>query len=325
MGNRTDRVKSIREWLVASGWEESPFELNYLAAGEYNENYLLEGRGGRRSVVRLNHGSQLGRDDQIAYEFNVLKAVEASQVTPRPWRWSMDTGALADGIMQMEFLPGVHLDYRRDSRWAAGIFAVIHRLPIDERLEEQPQPIRDIADECLRLLTRYPDHPLAEQYGKLRDYHEEIMNLAATSDRLFADEALSIVNTEVNSSNFLIDEGRAYLVDWEKAVVSYRYQDLGHFLTPTTTLWKTDHVFSEEEKLYFLEEYWERAALSISMEELRSKTRLLERTILLRGLSWCYMAYYEYMQEDRVLAHTETERTIMRYMDQVDWFLGLLR
>jgi thiamine kinase-like enzyme len=150
------------------------------------------------------------------------------------------------------------------------------------------------------------------------------MGLAATSDRLFADECLSIVNTEVNSSNFLIDEDRAYLVDWEKAVVSYRYQDLGHFLTPTTTLWKTNHVFSEEEKIYFLEEYRERAGLSIPMDELRAKTRLLERTILLRGLSWCYMAYYEYMREDRALTHSATEKTIRRYMDQVDWFLGLL-
>ncbi len=325
MKRETDRTESLREWLTASEWVEEPFRLTYLAAGEYNENYLLTDRSGRRSVIRLNHGSQLGRDDQIAYEYNVLEAVQASKVTPRPFRWSMDTGSLADGIMQMEFLPGVHLDYRRDSRWAAEIFAAVHRLPVDERLEVQPRPIRDIADECLWLLTRYTDHPLTGQYRKLRDYHEEILELAAASDRLFADEPLSIVNTEVNSSNFLIDENRAYLVDWEKAVVSYRYQDLGHFLTPTTTLWKTDHVFSEEEKLYFLEEYRERAGLSIPTEELRSRTRLLERTILLRGLSWCYMAYYEYTQEDRALVHSETEKTIRRYMDQVDWLLGSLR
>jgi thiamine kinase-like enzyme len=323
--SETDRTRFVREWITASGWVEGPFELAFLAAGEYNENYLLTDRRAQRSVVRLNHGSQLGRNDQIAYEYNVLKAVEASHVTPRPFRWSMDTGSLADGIMQMEYLPGVHLDYRRDSRWAATVFAAIHQLPLDERLEVQSQPIRDIADECLELLTRYPSHPLKEQHKQLRDYHTEIVDLADRSDRLFADEPRSIVNTEVNSSNFLISEDSAYLVDWEKAVVSYRYQDLGHFLTPTTTLWKSDHIFSEEEKLYFLEEYRERGALSIPMDELRSKTRLLERTILLRGLSWCYMAYYEYMRADRALVHSETEKTIKRYMDRVDWFLGLLR
>jgi thiamine kinase-like enzyme len=323
--SEADKTESIAAWIADAGWVEGPFDLAFLAAGEYNENYLLTDPGEGRSVIRLNHGSQLGRDDQIAYEYSVLEAVAASGVTPRPYRWSMETGALAHGIMQMEFLPGVHLDYRRDSRWAASIFAAIHQLPADERLEVQPQPIRDIADECLELLTRYPAHPLTEQYKKLRDYHAEIMELAARSDRLFAGDTLSIVNTEVNSSNFLIGEDSAYLVDWEKAVVSYRYQDLGHFLTPTTTLWKTDHVFSEEEKIYFLEEYRERGAPSIPMDELRSKTRLLERTILLRGLSWCYMAYYEYTRADRALVHSETEKTIKRYMDRVDWFLGLLR
>jgi thiamine kinase-like enzyme len=321
----TDRTEAIRKWITASGWAEGPFVLTFLAAGEYNENYLLTDPNGQRSVIRLNHGSQLGRDDQIAYEFRVLEAVEPSGMTPRPYRWSMETGDLGDGIMEMEFLPGVHLDYRTDSRWAAGIFAVIHQLPTDDRLEVQAEPIRDIADECLQLLTRYPDHPLTEQYKRLREYHAEIMDLAEKSDRLFAGDSLVIANTEVNSSNFLVTKDRAYQVDWEKAVISYRYQDLGHFLTPTTTLWKTDHIFSEEEKLYFLEEYRERGALSVPMDELRAKTRLLERTILLRGLSWCYMAHYEYTKTDRALVHSETEKTIRRYMDRVDWFLGLLR
>jgi thiamine kinase-like enzyme len=325
MQGETDREKSISAWITGAGWVDGPFDLDFLAAGEYNENYLLTDAGGGRSVIRLNHGSQLGRDDQIAYEYSVLEAVAPSGVTPRPNRWSMDTGTLAHGIMQMDYLPGVHLDYLRDSRWAADIFAAVHALPTNERLEVQPQPIRDIADECLGLLTRYPNHPLEEPYRKLRDYHAEIVRLAEQSDPVFADESLCIVNTEVNSSNFLINPDRAYLVDWEKAVVSYRYQDLGHFLTPTTTLWKTDHVFSEEEKLCFLEAYREGAALSVPLDELRFKTRLLERTILLRGLSWCYMAYYEYTQADRALVHAETETTIRRYMDQVDWFLGLLR
>jgi hypothetical protein len=322
-----DRTQAVHDWLSASGWVEGPFDLAFLAAGEYNENYLLtdSGPGGRRSVIRLNHGSQLGRRDQIAYEFAVLEAVAPSGVTPRPCRWSMDTGDLGDGILQMEYLPGGHLDYGRDSHRAAAVFAAIHRLPADPRLEVQPRPIRDIADESLRLLTRYPDHPLTEQYKRLRDYHAEILDLAAASDRLFAGEPLSIVNTEVNSGNFLVTEDRTWLVDWEKAVVSYRYQDLGHFLAPTTTLWKTDHLFSEEEKIAFLEAYRSRAALSLPVEELRAKTRLLERTILLRGLSWCYMAYHEYTQAGRALAHPETEATIRRYMDRLDWFLGLLR
>ena len=50
-----------------------------------------------------------------------------------------------------------------------------------------------------------------------------------------------MVNTELNSGNFLIDpQGVSSLVDWEKPLVSEPGQDLGHFLAPTTTFWKTD-------------------------------------------------------------------------------------
>ena len=44
-------------------------------------------------------------------------------------------------------------------------------------------------------------------------------------------------------------------MDWEKAVVSQRHQDLGHFLVPTTTLWKTDVVLQPDEKQRFLSLY----------------------------------------------------------------------
>lgn len=84
MQSGRDRRQSVCEGIAAAGWVEKPFELAFLAAGEYNENDLLTDHHGGWSVIRLNHGSQLGREDQIAHEFRVLQAVEASGVTPRP-------------------------------------------------------------------------------------------------------------------------------------------------------------------------------------------------------------------------------------------------
>ena len=56
-----------------------------------------------------------------------------------------------------------------------------------------------------------------------------------------------MVNTELNSGNFLINEGaRSYLVDWEKPLLSEAAQDLAHFLAPTTTFWKTDTILDRE-------------------------------------------------------------------------------
>ena len=46
-----------------------------------------------------------------------------------------------------------------------------------------------------------------------------------------------IINTELNSGNFLIGEGKenSYVIDWEKALIGECEQDLAHFLAPTTT------------------------------------------------------------------------------------------
>ena len=65
------------------------------------------------------------------------------------------------------------------------------------------------------------------------------------------------INTELNSTNFLIGgEGKPnYIIDWEKPLFGDPAQDLGHFLAPTTTFWKTDVILREEEIENFLNEY----------------------------------------------------------------------
>ena len=59
------------------------------------------------------------------------------------------------------------------------------------------------------------------------------------------------INTELNSTNFLINGGTYdnFLIDWEKPLYGDPAQDLGHFLAPTTTFWKTDVILSREEPL----------------------------------------------------------------------------
>ncbi len=313
---------TILEHLKRSGWVPDPIDVIFLAAGEYNENHLVRDSAGREFVFRINHGSQLGLDNQIEYEFNVLRAVAPSGVTPRPFFFTPDPVGIGGGALLMEYLPGKHLDYYRDRETAADIFSRIHSLPPSDDLIIQANPVLDIANECRGLLLRYPDHHLIQERKKLLDYHDEILLLGNNTAGIFDDETLCIVNTEVNSHNFLIGEGSSYLVDWEKAVVSYRYQDLAHFIAPTTTLWKSDYRYSEEEKLLFLKRYREGLGLTAPLEEIREKTRILERTILLRGLSWCFMACYEYAA-GRVLGNRDTFKKIRFYMNEIDWFLDL--
>ncbi len=177
---------------------------------------------------------------------------------------------------------------------------------LPDNLIIQSDPVRDIAKESLGLIQRYKDHPLKKERNQILAYYDDVLELADATRDLFDQDRLCIVNTEVNSGNFLISDQGAFLVDWEKAVVSFRYQDLGHFLVPTTTLWKTDTCLTKEEKTRFLSIYRTRAGLDLDLSQIRQATTVLEKTILLRALSWCFMAFYEYTQTDRPLQNPDT-------------------
>ncbi|GAB7081995.1 phosphotransferase [Megalodesulfovibrio paquesii] len=343
-----DQSRAVAAFLQHAAWIPgalsaplAPGDVRFLAAGEYNENYQVIAPDGACYVFRLNHGSQIGQDRQIEYEYNVLHALQHSGVTPKPLMCDPRPHGLVHGALLMEFLPGRPLDYRRDSALAAWIFARIHTQPVpapgdyDPPILCQPRPVAAIAKESLGLLWRHPEHPRRDLFTRLMAYHDEVMELDRTMGDLFDNEPLTLVNTEVNSGNFLIDpspygdpeQDRGWLVDWEKAVISVRYQDLGHFLVPTTTLWKSDFRFTPDTRREFLKAYrealLEAGGPDIPLDELSAKTRLLERTILLRALSWCYMAWFEYVRMDRGLKHPATFQVIERYLGQMEDFLAL--
>ncbi len=301
-------------------WLSDIQEVSFLAAGEYNENYVV--RSANRSYVfRINHGSQLNIENQIEYEYWVLKNLEKSGVTPKPFFFESSPEHLDGGVLLMEYIQGIPLDYVTDSERAAYIFATVHSQPYSDNLIVQREPVLDIARESMWLINKYNDHPLIDVKTQLLKYHEKILLLAEKTRGIFNKEPVCIVNTEVNSKNFLIQGQSGYLVDWEKAVVSYRYQDFGHFVVPTTTLWKTDYYFDEENKKNFLRSYRKYINYPLTLSEIIEKTEILEQTILLRAMSWCFMAYYEYTQNNRQLKDNFTFNRIKKYMREAECFL----
>jgi aminoglycoside phosphotransferase (APT) family kinase protein len=317
----TDRLEQIQQFLTDAGWVSPPFRVSFLAAGEYNANYLIES-GAREYVLRINHGSQLGLgDDQIAYEYQVLTALADSGVTPKPLACHPRPDPLGGGVLLMEFIFGEPLDYCRDLEKAAHVFARIHTVSVPDSLIVQADPVTAIAQESHGLLHRFADHPLKKEQELILSYHATVQALAAETRPLFDAEPLCLVNTEVNSGNFLISPDRACLVDWEKAVVSCRYQDLGHFMVPTTTLWKTDIVLSREDRHRFLSAYHQQACPDMPFDDLVEKSRVMEKTILLRALSWCFMAWYEYTHTSRPIRNPDTFAKIQQYLSDIPWIL----
>ena len=290
-------------------------EIQYspLGQGEYNLNYtFLHPITGQKLVLRINTGSQMHLEDQISYEFSALQNLIPSGRTPKPVFCSPE-----HHLLVMEWLSGGPLDYRQDMRTAAQILADIHSVPVpdDCTLIRPEAPARAIYEECLQMVQHYFDWEEADPCVTklLQELIDEIGKLSLDEP---SDAPTCIVNTELNSGNFLIDrEGISHLIDWEKPLLSEPAQDLGHFLAPTTTFWKTDVILTPEEVRSFVSDYVEAVAGRMDCSALAKRLPLFFTVTCLRGVTWCAMAYREYCQPDRELRNEDTFTKLKAYLD----------
>ena len=290
-----------------------------LGQGEYNANFRFRHPAtGQDLVLRVNTGSQMHLPDQIAYEFFALTDLLPTGRTPRPLFYDDSRAILPYGALVMTWLPGRHLRYEEDMGAAAEILADIHALPVPEntRLLRPDRPAESIYQECLDMAGRYLAWEGADKTARrlLEALIREVGRLPLGEP---SPAPPAIVSTELNSGNFLINPGeRSYLVDWEKPLVSEPAQDLGHFLAPTTTFWKTDVILSPADIGDFLRRYATAVGGRFDLRSLAERLPLYFTVTCLRGVSWCAMAAVEYAQPGRVLTNADTQVKLGQYLSE---------
>ena len=320
-------LPKVRTYLSDRDWKDVPcmhgrsFEVAPLAQGEYNLNYRITA-GDLELVFRVNIGTQLHRRDQIVYEYNALRLLAGSGVTPAPYFVDDSRRFFDQGILIMQFLPGEPLDYRRDTASAAALLARIHQTTVPEaanHLMRETAPLSMIYEECAGLLQRYFDSDLADP--AIRAYLRDLLRwaeAARAAERYYqADPWPCIVNTEVNSGNFIVNRsnGTIHLVDWEMPRWGDPSQDLAHFCSPLTTLWKTDFRMRPQDRRDFLEAYGRRIRDRHLKDTLMDRVRLREPFVYLRGISWSAMGWVAYQSDYAGVKNPDTWAKLEQYMN----------
>lgn len=307
----TAYVEQRKEKILGSN---IPFTLRFLAQGEYNINYVLE-QGDAKQVLRVNTASQIQQANQIKYEFDALQLLKPSGVTPKPLYLDDTKAAIPYGLLTMEFLPGVPLRYETDLLRAAELFGTIHSLeiPHDHSLLVEERLFSARIAEAERLLTTvwHADSlslPVKRFFDRFFDW-----SVAHQGEEAYflANRHFVINNTEVNSSNFLMGE-KDYLIDWEKPVVSDPAQDITQFLSPTTTLWKTETVLTEKQKQAFFSAY--KKARGLPDLDIEERVRLYLPYLYLRALSWCAHAWVAYHEPGKSIRNEDTRQKLLQYL-----------
>ena len=298
------------------------FKVSLLARGEYNLNYLLSSTSDSMQLVfRVNIGTQIDRKDQIMYEYRALRLLEKSGVTPIPYFVNDGRSFFQQGILIMEYLPGEPLDYAKDIQSAAALFAKTHQVEVaeeDNHLICEDEPLSLIYEECAKLLNVYLTSDLADP--GIRDYLKEVKawaDEARLRERFYQEDPWPcIVNTEVNSGNFIVNRKKQtiHLVDWEMPRWGDPSQDLSHFCAPLTTLWKTSFRMTETHKREFLTTYKMQIVDPHLRDTLEERVRLRDPFVYLRGISWSAMGWVAYQTTFDGMKNPDTRATLQRYM-----------
>jgi len=318
---RVESYVQQQQFIERLNFNQQP-SVSFLAQGEYNLNFLVE-TDNKRVVLRLNTGSQMNLDNQIKYEYNALEYLEESGVTPQPLFLDDSQSELPLGMLVMNYLPGRSMSYQQDLDDAARVLAKVHnvKVPQNHQLITEEQPLSGIWKECSELVPTYLNSSLGDYKVK-----KIIDKMVTALDDLKSSETdivnllpLSIVNTEVNSGNFIINQSAdsAYLVDWEKPLVTSPLQDLSHFMVPTTTLWKTDYQLNQQDRHNFLATYCaERNFSDAKLAEIKEAVEIFDKFSAMRGISWSAMAWVEYQQPERMLKNQDTFETMDQYLTE---------
>ncbi len=163
-------------------------------------------------------------EEQAPCEHHALGLLAPSGITPRPRHVDPNPRNLPYPLIPEEYLPGRPLDYATDVPAAARCVAALHPLgvPQEHRLQTHPDPAPAILEESCGLAEPYlnwDDAPqgskaaLLEGFGRVEGFLER--------RDLFTGDDLAIVNYDLNTHNFVVDDGQARLLDWEKARIEH--------------------------------------------------------------------------------------------------------
>ncbi|SHJ58300.1 Ser/Thr protein kinase RdoA involved in Cpx stress response, MazF antagonist [Hathewaya proteolytica DSM 3090] len=310
-----DKIRKDKNFIDEFGIEENE-EFSILGQGEYNISYIFNSKKyNKKLVLRIATDSQMDLNNQIEYEYRALELLQNTKRTPKPIYYDDSKRLLPYGFLIMEYLPGNSLDYKKHLKIAAEILADIHNENVPEvnNLIKPENPVKAIYEECLNMFGNYKKSNYTDE-----STIDKIENLLEIGKNISNDDIghRTIINTELNSGNFLINGENKdnYLIDWEKPVYGYPAQDLGHFLAPTTTFWKTDEILSRDEIDFFIKEYCKNSNEYKDENELWKSVKNYIAINCLRGITWCSMAYAEYQNPDKLIVNKYTYEKIKSYL-----------
>ena len=273
--------------------EVAPGDLSPLNdKGLAHDHVSVSGRG---LLLRVPKQSQFGLSAEVnlCYQAACFERASASGQAPRLHAHIAPEPELPMGALLVDEIAGRPPRLPEDLPALAACMARVHSLPVPPPAERPP--LEDHADPVAGALAEIEGQAaFLGEAGLAPAARAEIEDELAWA-RAFAKEVggraqpITLVLTDTHPGNFLIDaEGKAIIVDLEKALYGSPAIDLAHATVYSSTTWDLEiHAeLSVAQVAAFYRHYLEIAAPELAAA-LRPWLVPLRRLLFLRAITWC--------------------------------------
>lgn len=280
---------------LTSGGEFSDLaraELRPLKAQGLAHDHVALGRRG--VLARVPKQSQFGyaAAENLAYQAACFERVSTSGHGPKLHGVLQPTELLPMGALLVEEIDGRPLRLPGDLPATAEAMAAVHSLPrppADRRppLEDHSDPVAGAMAEIEAQAEFVPEAELDPEARQ--EIERELAWARDFAKGVDGPQPITLVLTDTHPGNFLIRrDGRAVIVDLEKALYGSPGTDLAHHTVYSSTTWDTEvHAeLTREEIAAFYRSYLDGADPALA-RALRPWLLPMRRITWLRAITWC--------------------------------------
>ena len=265
--------------------QPEPITLKLLAHGEANVIFRLnQDRLVRVAVSTPNQRFEGDFSRLSRFEAAVLSYLKGTGITHELLHTrTVPEGEFPYTYLITNYLEGEPLNYSRPHlQRCAHTLAQLHRLPLEanrESIEQLSPPVQRVEkpltlffQESQAYAQPYLDAPEADPaiVQMLRSVLAKAETRLVAERQLLAHPHVCLVHSDHSYENWVVNDQRAFLIDWEWAEIGSPAGDLGHFLSPVTVRRYQNYQLPASDRQFFLTAYYD----ALNDSELADKIRV---------------------------------------------------
>ncbi len=260
-------------------------EILGMVTGSYNINFHVR-VGQKEFVFRINIEQQSKLQDQIGYEYRVLKFLEGYDIAPKVFHIDKTRRRINYGILIEEYFDGPPLSLEGPQiSEAAELLVRLHSLSVnDMEFIIWRDPLKDTFDFVKDDIINYEARKTPKK--KVIDLAKKLLTKTKVEiekqRHLF--HANSLNHTDLCCENFIKTAQGLRLIDWEKPRVDDCSYDICCFLSEPAELYNSSKVLNPEERMNFLEAYSRLSGKNA--DQLIKRVKIREPLISLHWILW---------------------------------------